>query len=247
MSIWDEVYFAVGQVIVKAGFAPYDEAATLSIANSASRLAKDAYETHKDYFRKLGKLTFERAVPFVAVFALAMTSRWVRQACILDQSLDRRNLWASLTSNVLRIFGDTNQDHYQEASLLDIQFNHDRTLIEQRKLGRKPIGKSGETVHVTLKDLFDHEGVLSSWNEQWLLLCLAARALGARFTWKLSSPPIPFASARDLYEHIPNFDPPVGLNLLDFEKALCLNDALSASEAGMYAAFKAIREKENKE
>jgi len=178
------------------------------------------YKTHRDYFRRLGKITFERAIPFVTVFALAMTSRWVRQQCNNDPSLARREFWASLAIAVLRVFGDTNQEHYQEAWLLDVQFNHDCTLVEQ--------------------------GVGTAlWHEYLLLLCLAARALGAPFTWKLSSPPIPFASARDLYD-APNFDPPVGLKLLDVKKAADVADALLAAEAGMYGAFKALREKENK-
>jgi len=246
MSLWDDVYFAAGKVIVEAGFTPRDEAVLLSIATSASSLAKDAYETHKGYFRKLGKVTVKRAFPFVEVFALAMTSRWVRQACNLDPSLDRGESWAYLASAVIRIFGEMSQEHYEEAWLLDIQFNHDRTLTEQHKTERKPIGKPNETVRVTLKDIFDHEGVFPLWNEQWLLLCLAARALGAPLTWKLSSPPIPFACTGDTSEHAPKFDPPAGLELLDVEKALYLNDAVMAAEAGMYAAFKAIMERQNK-
>jgi len=217
MSLWNEVYLAVGRVIAKAGFTTSDTDVLLSIASSASGLAESAYKTHRDYFRQLGKMTFERAIPFVTVFALAMTSRWVRQACNRDQSLDRRKLWAGLATTVLTVFGDTSQEHYQEAWLLDIQFNHDRSLTEQGKTS-------------------------ASWNEQWLLLCLGARALGAPFTRKLTSPPIPFASARDLYEHAPGWDPPPGLKLHDVQKLLQVHDALLAAEAGMYSAFKALQQ-----
>ena len=220
MSVWKDVYRAVGQIIEGAGFTPPDTDILFSIVSSAWSLAESVYKAHRDYFSQLGKMTFERAIPFVAVFSLAMTSRWVRQQCNNDPSLDRRRFWANLTTAVLRIFGDTSQEHYEEAWLLDVQFNHDCTLTEQGKR-------------------------FASWNEQWLLLCLAARSLGGPFTWKLSSPPIPFASARDLYEHAPDFDPPVGLNLLDVQKFLKVNDALLGAEAEMYGAFKALRGKEN--
>ena len=70
------------------------------------------------------------------------------------------------------------------------------------------------------------------------------RSLGARFTWKLSSPPIPFTSVGDLvlYKQARNSDPPIGLNLLDVEKYLEVSYALLAHEAGMYGAFKALKE-----
>jgi hypothetical protein len=70
------------------------------------------------------------------------------------------------------------------------------------------------------------------------------RSLGARFTWKLSSPPIPFASVGGLvsYKHAGNSDPPIGLTLLDVEKYLEVSYALLAHEVGMYGAFKALKE-----
>jgi hypothetical protein len=218
MNTWREVYLAAGQAIVKSNLPPSDTDVLLSITSAASDVAGRVYKVHEDYFRKLGKLTFERAIPFVKVFAIAMTSRWVRQMCSRDPSLDRRRMWAHLTTAVLRVFGDSSQECYEEAWLLDVQFNHDRILMEQ--------GKGS-----------------ASWNEQWLLLCLAARALGAPFTWKLSSPPIPFASASDLHKQAPGWDPPAGLNLLDISRLLDITDELLAAEAGMAAAFKALQQK----
>src|SRR3990172_3252172 len=115
MNLWDEVYISVGKVIVKANFTPFVTDSLLSITTSASHLAEEVYKVHQDYFRQLGKVTSKRAIPFITVFALAMTSRWVRQACNRDLSLDRRTLWATLATAVLRLFGDQSQEHYEEA------------------------------------------------------------------------------------------------------------------------------------
>lgn len=218
MNAWKEVYLAVGQVIVKARLPSSDADVLLSIASSASGVAERVCKVHEDYFQQLGKVTFQRAIPFVRVFAMGMTSRWVRHVCNSDPSLDRRKTWARLATIILQVFGDASQEQYEEAWLLDVQFNHDRSLMEK--------GKG-----------------TASWNTQWLLLCVAARALGAPFTWKLSSPPIPFDSGSDLYKLGPGWDPPTQLNLLNVERLMRIDDELLSAEAGMYGAFKALQQK----
>jgi hypothetical protein len=168
MNVWKEVYLTVGRGIVRTNLPPLDKDILLSVASSASDVAERVYKVHEDYFRQLGKVTFPHALSFVRVFAVVMTSRWVRNVGKSDLSLDRKKMWARLATSLLQVFGDASQEHYEEAWLLAVQFDHDRNLMEQ--------GKGS-----------------ASWNEQWLLLCVAARALGAPFTWKLSSPPIPFS------------------------------------------------------
>lgn len=215
-DVYYQVYGACGLAIEEAKLETYDRDVLLSIVSSASHAAKGVHKVHKDYFRRLGNLTVNRAVPFVGVFAVAMTSRWVRHMCTLDPSLERGTTWARFALVVLQLFGDASQERYEEAWLLDAQFNHDQSLVE--------------------------EGTGFAFCHQQLLLCLAARALGAPFTWKLSSPPIPFASLSDLMKRAPGWDPPAELNLLSVRGLIEVQDEMSASEAGMYAAFRTLRQ-----
>jgi hypothetical protein len=214
MNIWQEVYFAAGQNIVKAKLPPRDTSILLSVSSSAADLAESVYKIHKDYFGHLGKINFQRALPFIGIFALAMTSRWVNKANMGQESMERRNTLSPIAAQVLELFFEKSQERYDEAWFLDAQFRHDIEIAEK-----------GHTI--------------SLWNEQILVLYLSARALGAPVTWKLSSPPIPFNSAQVLYSS-PGWDPPGTFRLLDISRYMAVSAQILAAEAGMYGSYKAL-------
>jgi hypothetical protein len=163
-TVWDEVFALARSSIDQADLPPPLKDSLVSIVVGGVVAAAAAFEECQ-WFKEHKPLNLERAAAFVEVFAMAMVSRWVRNLCDGDETLDGPAVWAHLSSDILDLFGGQSAARYEEAWLVDMQFNQDRTSFVQAQKVR--------------------------FAERNLVLCLPARALGTPLSFRLTSPPIP--------------------------------------------------------
>ncbi len=215
-TVWDEVYFATGQAITESGLSEIDQHIVLSIVSAGCGCAGRVYELCDEQLRRVGDVNFERALPYVEVFAMAMVSRWVRHVRDQVAQLDRPLSWTRLAKHVMNLFGTSSDARFEESRLMDVQFNADR---DARQAGR------------------DDGGFGRGLTEADMLMSLAARSLGRELGGKLASPPIPVKGSYDLWKG-------TGIEAFTTDLALLtqVHDALLANEAGMYASFKALQQ-----
>lgn len=196
-NLWNELFHAAAVAINRPEI-DQELALELTAIVSAGVSAAELSFKQCELFKKHEQLSFERARSFAEVFAMAMVSRWARNLCRQDDTLDQTEVWAAIAKDILRLFGSYDETRWQEAWLMDMQFNRDMDHAERP----------------------DHEGFRLA--EVSLVLSLAARALGTPLQWELASPPIPASSTRDLVES--GYTPPE--NALDTFVALnILSDA----------------------
>ena len=214
-TVWDEVYFSAGRTITESDLPPFDKDILLSIVSAGAGCAGQFYDDLDDLLRRFGDVTFERALPFVEVFAMAMVSRWVRHVCDQSEEFDSPEMWARLASDVLRLFGTYSDERYEEARLMDVQFNFAGDPVEEQ------------------------EGFAFArrWQEADMIMSLAARSLGAKLGGKLTSSAIPTKGSYDLKN-----DTGIDAFTTDIEQLDKAHVILLANEAGMYASFEALKE-----
>lgn len=213
-TVWDDVYFSAGNRIAESDLSPIDKDILLSIFSAGAGCAGRFYDDLNDLFRRFGDVTFERALPFVEVFTMAMVSRWVRQACDQSEEFDPPAMWARFARSVLNLFGTFSEERYEEARLMDVQFNFGR---DARVDGQK------WAVGLELQ-------------EADMIMSLAARSLGAKLGGKLSSSAIPAKGSYELSK-----DTGIEAFTTDLRLLSKAQDTLTANEAGMYASFKALQ------
>ena len=213
-TVCDEVYFAIGQAITESGLSEIDQHIVLSIVSAGCGSAGRVYELCDEQLRRFGHVTFERVLPFAEVFTMAMVSRWVRHVHDQSAEFDRPAMWAHLAKSVMNLFGTSSDARFEEARLMDVQFNAD---TDARQARRDSAGIGGLT-------------------EADMLISLAARSLGRELGGKLASPPIPVKGSYQLWKG-------TGIEAFTTDiTILTVHDALLANEAGMYASFKALQQ-----
>ena len=213
-TVWDEVYFSAGKTITESDLPPFDKDILLSIVSAGAGCAGRFYDDLNDLFRRFENVTPERALPFVEVFTMAMVSRWVRYICDQSEEFDRPAMWARLARSVLNLFGTFSDERYEEARLMDVQFNFGRDVrVDEQKMA------------------FGRE-----WQEADMIMSLAARSLGAKLGGKLSSSAIPAKGSDQLWK-----DTGIEAFTTDIDLLTKAQNILTANEAGMYASFKALQ------